>query len=330
MSTFATPNRCDSNTDYCKRGARYFGGQRTEGGDSNLAVLQRHPLSLRLRGNRTARHTSATHATRTASSTQNQRYVARVRAIALLGIISLAGAGLVACGEDDLDKVAKSCEEAGGTYRGDQAKADEACAIRYGRETYYLPIDFNANRVDTSGDRRSCDEPNRLWREQLASRAEAAQVTMRKRESSIFHPETGVCEKALIAITSAEQDRINFSRYSTRAEDALCSGRGGRARQLAGKALEIRNSKLMRRVIRDSRTLDAQQAANRTDPGADRTPAILVSRCGADDEGAEPVGDADCSDFDSQAEAQARLDSQSSDPDQLDDDEDGRACEWLP
>jgi hypothetical protein len=247
----------------------------------------------------------------------------------MVAIVALAVAGLVACGEDDLDKIAKSCEEAGGTYHND-APADKSCAIRYGAKTYYLPIDFRANRVDTSGSRKQCEQLNRFWREELANRASAAQLERRKREGEIFHPETGVCERTHLPVAPAERARIDFARYSTQAEDALCSGLGSRARRLAGKALDVRNSNLMKRVIRDSRTLDAQQAANRANPDAARTPAILVTRCGAADEGPGPVGDADCSDFHTQAEAQARLDGQSGDPDRLDDDGDGRACDWLP
>lgn len=41
-------------------------------------------------------------------------------------------------------------------------------------------------------------------------------------------------------------------------------------------------------------------------------------------------GDLDCSDFATQAEAQAEFDSDTSDPNRLDDDGDGIACETLP
>lgn len=256
-----------------------------------------------------------------------------MRTLLLLAVALLAGVALGACGGtgDGLSAIAKSCEDAGGTYRGDNVDADEACAVRYADKTHYIPIDFSADRVDTTGDREACAEDDRLWRSSLASRAEAALIKQTKRDSGIFHPRTGICEKTRVRVTAAEQDRIDFSRYSDRAESQFCDGDGSGARRNARRALGVQNSALMRRVIRDSRTLDAQQAANRGLPdSAAQIPAILRSRCNIQNDGPISTGDTDCSDFDTQAEAQKYLSAQSGDPDLLDDDDDGRACEWLP
>jgi len=63
-----------------------------------------------------------------------------------------------------------------------------------------------------------------------------------------------------------------------------------------------------------------------------RAAAVAVLSVGAmaPMSGAAFAADQDCSDFDTQQEAQAVYDRDTSDPNRLDDDGDGRACESLP
>lgn len=98
---------------------------------------------------------------------------------------------VAACGggSDGLDAIAKSCEQAGGTWRGGAAKATEACEVRYADGTHYLQIDFSADKVITTGDRRDCLEPEASWSEQLHDRSLAAQLSPREptRTSARYH-----------------------------------------------------------------------------------------------------------------------------------------------
>lgn len=241
---------------------------------------------------------------------------------------------VVACGggSSGLDAIAKSCEQAGGTWRGAEAKAHEACAVRYADGTHFLQVDFGADKVITTGDRRDCLEPEASWREQLHNRSLAAQLSAHKRtrQSARYHADTGMCEKTQARVTAGERRLIAFSRYADQAETALCNGLGPRARDLAERALHLRDDRQVRRVIADSHTLDQEQAANRANPAGAPTPAILVKRCGAAPDVSSAAGDKDCSDFDTQSQAQAYFDGQVGDRDRLDADDDGVACNWLP
>jgi hypothetical protein len=58
------------------------------------------------------------------------------------------------------------------------------------------------------------------------------------------------------------------------------------------------------------------------------SPSPIVT--GYADDASVPTGDLDCKDFSTQEEAQAVLDADSSDPNGLDGDNDGKACESLP
>jgi hypothetical protein len=118
-----------------------------------------------------------------------------------------------------------------------------------------------------------------------------------------------------------------------RARNKFCDGLGEDAVKLTRKADAIHPSSKAARIRADSETLIAQQAENvRLDNAGQPTsiPAILVQKCGLHDDTvpAQP-GDKDCSDFDTQAEAQAYMDTYG-DASDLDGNEDGQACESLP
>jgi hypothetical protein len=224
---------------------------------------------------------------------------------------------LAACGNygPQADPRVAACERVGGAP-GDLGK----CTKRYGDTDYgvYLNAEgsLNSALADT---RASCKDDSALFR-------------------AVFHADTGVCEqrersfrdytrrleRELADERPSRSERAR--RLRSRARDSLCDGSGGGALTLARRADRLKPTQASKQLIGDARTLIAQQARNRELPESQaRIPAILTSRCGIEDKAA--VGE-DCSDFDSQAEAQAFLDDYG-DVSGLDRDGDGIACETL-
>ena len=89
------------------------------------------------------------------------------------------------CG-DPLAESKAACEQAGGVYQGGDARADEVCPVTYSGKRYFVNIDVTTDEIVTTG-REDCEDTNRSWRERLALRGEAAQITNSKRDQARFH-----------------------------------------------------------------------------------------------------------------------------------------------
>jgi hypothetical protein len=76
-----------------------------------------------------------------------------------------------------------------------------------------------------------------------------------------------------------------------------------------------------------SSAVESASASPTSEPSPDATVDATAPATGS---GVRPGGDLDCKDFSTQEEAQAVLDADSSDPNRLDADNDGVACEALP
>ncbi len=241
---------------------------------------------------------------------------------------------LSACGEDDFyADMRPACTKAGGKWLGDMEKAGENCGVTYGGKQYFIAVkpDGSVSREDNGG---YCKGQAESFREvTIEDKQWAAEEPRTKAESYVFHKDTGVCAKAMVPITGADKKVVDYNRYSTLAEEALCQEpEPARAIRLARKAIAVRDTKTMRSLIRDAESVAKQFKINNAGPySAAVIPTALKRRCGAgDDSESEPSGNVDCDDFSSQAEATSYLADNPGDSANLDANDDGQACEALP